>query len=169
MFADDTNISCRGESLADIENKINVDLDNVHKWLIANNLTLNKEKTEHMLIGSRQRLNQCTGNPHIVIGNHSIQHVPDKKILGVIIDEQLRWTEHNDAQCKKISKSIALLRRAKQFVTQDAFLNMFNSLILPHFTYCSNVWNGGNCTHIEKLYKLQKRAARVISGSNYEI
>ena len=67
MFADDTNISCQGESLADIENKINVDLDNVHKWLIANNLTLNKEKTEHMLIGSRQRLNQCTGNPHIVI------------------------------------------------------------------------------------------------------
>ena len=81
-----------------------------------------------MLIGSRQRLNQCTGNPHIVIGNHSIQHVPDKKILGVIIDEQLRWTEHNDAQCKNNSKSIALLRRAKQFVTQDALLNMFNSL-----------------------------------------
>ena len=122
-----------------------------------------------MLIGSRQRLNQCTGNPHIVIGNHSIQHVPDKKILGVIIDEQLRWTEHNDAQCKKISKSIALLRRAKQFVTQDDFLNMFNSLILPHFTYCSNVWNDGNCTHIEKLYKLLKRAARVITDSNYEI
>ena len=59
MFADDTNISCRGESLADIENKINVDLDNVHKWLIANKLTLNKEKTEHMLIGSRQRYNKC--------------------------------------------------------------------------------------------------------------
>lgn len=118
-----------------------MELFNVHKWLIANKLTLNKEKTEHMLIGSRQRLNQCTGNPHIVIGNHTIQQVPDKKISGVIIDEQLRWTEHNDAQCKKISKSIALLRRAKQFVTQDAFLNMFNSLILPHFTYCSNVWN----------------------------
>ena len=46
MFADDTNISCQGESLADIENKINVDLDNVHKWLIGNKLTLNTEKTE---------------------------------------------------------------------------------------------------------------------------
>ena len=44
---------------------------------------------------------------------------------------------------------------------------MYNSLVLPHFTYCSNVWNDGNRTHIEKLYKMQKRATRVITGSNY--
>ena len=62
MFADDTNISCQGKSLTDIENKINIDLENVHKRLIANKLTQNKEKTEDMLIGSRQRLNQCTDN-----------------------------------------------------------------------------------------------------------
>ena len=46
---------------------------------------------------------------------------------------------------------------------------MFNALALPHFTCCSNVWNDGSCAHIEKLYKLQKRAARVITGSSYEI
>ena len=46
---------------------------------------------------------------------------------------------------------------------------MFNALVLPHFTYCSNVWNDGSCAHIEKLHKLHKRAARVITGSNYEI
>jgi hypothetical protein len=27
----------------------------------------------------------------------------------------------------------------------------------------------GSCAHIEKLHKLHKRAARVITGSNYEI
>ena len=46
---------------------------------------------------------------------------------------------------------------------------MFNALVLPHFTYCSNVWSGGSCSHIEKLKKLQKRTARVITGSTYEI
>ena len=146
-----------------------IDLDNVHKWLTAYKLTLNEEKTEFMLIGSRQRLNQFSGNPNIILGNHTIQQVPNKKVLGVIIDENLKWNEHNDAQCKKISKAIALLRRAKQFVTHEALLNMFNSLVLPHFTYCSNVWNDGNCAHVEKLYKLQKQAARVITSSNYKI
>ena len=46
-------------------------------------IALNKEKIEHVLIGSRQRLNQCTDHFHIVIGNHAIEQVPDKKILAV--------------------------------------------------------------------------------------
>ena len=46
MFADDTNLSCQGKSTTEVENKINTDLENVHKWLIANKLTLNQEKTE---------------------------------------------------------------------------------------------------------------------------
>ena len=66
-------------------------------------------------------------------------------------------------------QSISLLRRAKQFVNQDTLLNIFNALVLPHFTYCSNVWSDGSCSRIEKLKKLRKRAARVITGSTYEI
>ena len=104
-----------------------------------------------MLVGPRQRLQQSLNNPQIVIG---IQQVSTMKVLGVIIDEQLKWKEHNDLQCKKISQSIALLRKAKQFVNHNTLLNMFNALVLPHFTYCSNVWNDGSCPHIEKLYKL---------------
>ena len=71
-------------------------------------------------------------------------------MLVVIIDEQLKWKEHNDGQCKKISLSIALLRKAKQFVNQNTLLNMFNIVVLPHFTYCSNIWSDGSCTNIEK-------------------
>jgi hypothetical protein len=47
---------------------------------------------------------------------------------------------------------IALLKIAKQFVSQDTLLNMFNALVLPHFTYCSNVWNDGIVVHILKTY-----------------
>ena len=85
---------------------------------------MNEEKTEYLLIGFRQRLNQLSGNPSIILGNHTIQQVPNKKVLGVIIDENLKWNEHNDAQWKQISKAIALLRRAQQFVTHEALLRM---------------------------------------------
>ena len=61
-----------------------------------------------------------------------------------------------------------LLRRSRDFVIQDVLLTMYNSLVLPHFNYCSNVWNQFINDHINKLYKLQKRAARVITRSNYE-
>ena len=140
MYADDTNLSCRGKSSSEVENMINTDLENVHKWLIANKLNLNEEKTECMLVGSRQRLQQSLNNSEIVIGNHIIQQVSSKKVLGVIIDEQLKWKEHNDAQCKKISQSIALLRRAKQFANQDTLLNMFKALVLPHISNLNCIW-----------------------------
>ena len=64
---DDTNLSFQGKSTTEVENKINTDLENVHKWLIANKLTLSQEKTECMLVSSRQRLQQSLSNPQIVI------------------------------------------------------------------------------------------------------
>ena len=42
-----------------------------------------------MTAGFKQRLQRSANNPQIVIGNHSIQQVSNKKVLGVIIDEQL--------------------------------------------------------------------------------
>jgi hypothetical protein len=122
-----------------------------------------------MIIGSRLKLNNLSRNPNIVIGNHSVERVQDKKVLGVKIDKELKWKDHIDAQCKKISNNIALLRRAKNFTTEQTLLTMYNALILPNLTYCSNVWHDGNNTNMNKLVKLQKRAARVITGSNYEL
>ena len=61
------------------------------------------------------------------------------------------------------------MRRAKSFLTENALITMYNSLVLPHFTYCSTVWHNGNITYIDKLSKLQKRAARVITNSGYDI
>jgi hypothetical protein len=83
MIADDTNLPCYGKSSLDIEQKINTDLDNVHKWLILNKLTLNTEKTEDMITVSRQRLNQMFSNPEIVIRNQKIKREYRKqKIIG---------------------------------------------------------------------------------------
>ena len=39
MFADDTNLTCVGQSSSEIETKLNEELGNVHRWLTANKLT----------------------------------------------------------------------------------------------------------------------------------
>jgi retron-type reverse transcriptase len=38
MFADDTNISTYGTSAVEIQEHLNHDLENIHHWLLANNL-----------------------------------------------------------------------------------------------------------------------------------
>ena len=52
---------------------------------------------------------------------------------------------------------------------QSTLLNIYNSLVKPHFDYYSLVW--GNCgkTLSNKLQKLQNRAARVITSSNFDV
>ena len=171
LFADDTNLSCAGLDASEIEIKLKKDLKNVHSWLRCNKLTLNDTKTEYMIIGSRYRLNKLEDFPEIslAIGDNDIKRVTSKKSLGFIIDDQLKWGMHIDAQCKKISKGIALLRRAKSFVPLHILNNMYNALVLPHMTYCSTIWNDGSNTILKKLSKLQKRAARVITGQSYEV
>ena len=46
---------------------------------------------------------------------------------------------------------------------------MFNAFIVPHFYYCSTVWYDGSKNELTKMSKLQKKAARVITGDSYDI
>ena len=91
------------------------------------------------------------------------------KSLGIYIDENLTWHSHIDKLCKKIASAIGAIKRVKPFVPQSTLLNTYNSLVQSHFDYCSPVW--GNCgkTLSNKLKKLQNRAARVITSSDYDV
>ena len=93
MFADDTNISTHGDTGNEIQERLNADLENVHQWLLANKLTLNKQKTEYMIIGSRQRISNRIGDPKIELGESENKRVHKRKTLDVIIDERLSWID----------------------------------------------------------------------------
>ena len=127
------------------------------------------KKTEFMIIGSRHRLTTIENSPVLTSGGSNIKRVFQKKSLGMILDEQLKWDKHNDKQCKIISNNIALLKRARSFVSRDSLIKMYNALVWPHFNYCSTIWNDGCCSIIDKLFNLQKRAERVITGDTYDV
>ena len=85
-----------------------------------------------MIIGSRQRVPSFEQGPIIKLGNQVIKRVPNKKTLGVILNEHLTWNKHIDEQNKKISNNIALLRRAKSFVPEHILNKMYNAFVIPN-------------------------------------
>ena len=105
-----------------------------------------------MIAGSRQRINKIENDPDIRLGNDNIKRVKETKTLGIIIDDQLK-----------------LIRRMKMFVPQATLISVYNAIVQPHFDYCSLVWDIGNAYSLEKLQKMQNRAARVITGKSYEV
>ena len=143
MFADDTNLTTSGKSIKDIQNQLNSDLENIHTWLLTNKLTLNKDKTEYMIISSRQRLAKIDDDPNISLDGINIKKVKQAKTLGIVIDEKLLWKNQIDEITTKVSRGIGMLRRMKAYVPQETLRTVYNALIMPHFDYCSFVWD--NC------------------------
>ena len=68
-----------------------------------------------------------------------------------------------DILSKKISKKVGVLKRLKSFMSTEALLKVYNSVIFPHFNYCCTIWsNCKSANNLNKIFKLQKRAARII-------
>ena len=97
MFADDTQIGVAGKD----PKTLNSDLTNISDWMAANKLSLNKSKTEYMIIGSHQNLKKWNSDFRIVICNTPIKRVSTTKSLGVMIDETLTWHSQVDLITKK--------------------------------------------------------------------
>ena len=50
----------------------------------------------------------------------------------------------------------------------NVLVNVYNSLIQPHFDYCNVVWGNCNKGLSEKLQRLQNRAARILMSASYD-
>ena len=170
MFADDTNLTASGSTSTELYNKLD-DLENIHQWLLANKLTLNTSKTEYMhdCWLQTETIGKIDDEAEIKMGDNKIKKVSETKTLGVIVDDQLKWNSHINTVATKVSKGIGMIRRMKAFVPQSTLISVYNSIILPHFDYCSLVWDIGNAYSLEKLQKLQNRVARVITGKSYDV
>ncbi len=94
-----------------------------------------------MRIGSGKRLRQIRNDPIIKIRDHIIKRVHKKTVLGLEIDDKLQWTKHVEKQTKKISCSIAMIRKVKPYVPQATLQMMYKSFVLCYFNYCSNDGN----------------------------
>ena len=82
MYARDTHLTFAGRDPDLIERNLNHDLSNISDWLVANKLTLNKSKTEFMVIGSQQRLRTLDRSPALAIDNSQSLKFPLPNILG---------------------------------------------------------------------------------------
>ena len=163
MYADDISLTYASADLKSVDNCINYDLNRVYIWLSANKLTLNLTKTEVLLIASRQKLSTFSETPSFSINDYKMKELSSAKSLGVLVDQNLNWECHIQSISKKIASALGAIKRIRHLVPFSILMNVYNSLVQPHFDYCNVVW--GNCAigFSDKLQKLQNRAARIFN------
>ena len=75
----------------------------------------------------------------LYIGNQIVDRISSNKLLGVIINENLKWNCHVDYITYKASKKLNALRLRDGVQEQD-MLKVFRSSVRPILEYTVQVW-----------------------------
>lgn len=163
MFADDTCIIVDADDLNNLKIKANRVIHQIAEWFSSNGMLLNIDKTNIMHFQMR-KINESPFE--IVVDNINLPQVEHVKYLGFTIDSGLTWTPHIDAVANKLSSAcFALSRLAPSLTPQNlrtAYYGYFHSLL----TQGVELW--GTAADSNRLFKLQKRALRIISNKPYD-
>ena len=103
-------------------------------------------------------------NPDIavVVNGKQLENVRCAKLLGLEIDHELTFIPHVEKLSKKLSQRIGILKRIKYCLPLKHRLIFYNTMIRPVIDYVNVVWTSCDKHCLNRVLKLQKRAARVI-------
>ena len=149
-YTDDTVIFVSDKNVSNIETKLNKDLDKISAYFHLNELVINlkKGKSEVMLFGSSQRLKKDGNLLNVIYEGNKINFVTQYNYLGTIIDNHLNLNENFNRQYKRASARLRLLERLRPYLTVDATIKVYLSMIVPIMTYSSTIripCNGTQC------------------------
>ena len=166
IYADDTTARTAHKD----QNVVQVELQGCSTdfkfWCIVHKMFVNLTKTSSMSIGSRQNLSKYE-ELNIRIDNEDISNVDNQKLLGIIIDKTLSWDKQIDSVCLNITRRITLLKLLSKYVDMPNLKLYYNSYILPIFDYGCMIWGQCSTYNINRVLKLQKRAARIILQADF--
>ena len=132
LFADDTCLLRDNPNLASLEVAMNKDLANVYNWCIANKLSLNPSKSNHLIISPKQNIQ----SPHfaLFVNNLPILSCDKAKYLGVFIDSRLNFHSHIKSVENKVARSEGILSKLRHFPS-NSLLKLYYAFIHPHLLY----------------------------------
>ena len=162
LFADDSTIHTKGKLIEEIELSLQTSLNKIDEWCRANLMILNSSKTKSMVITTRQKHQLKTLSLKLSVGASQIEQVREHRVLGIILDQEMKWESHITSLCKKLSRNLYLLSKLSSYASREALLMFYNAHILSHINYASSLWDGAGDLHLKKVDSLYRRAAKII-------
>ena len=109
LFADDGTLNTANDNIDNIRRDLQQSLYDVSGWCCRNRMTLNPTKTKCMLMATRQKHQKKQLPLNLKFETTPIEKVSKHRLLGVTVDEQLKWRAHINNMCKTVSRNIFLL------------------------------------------------------------
>ena len=157
LFADDCLLYRRISTIQD-QIKLQDDLQSLEQWAETWDMRFNAKKCFIMSINQKK-------SHFYQISNHILQQVDTNPYLGVTFSDDLKWSSHITKITKKANSTLGFIKRNLKHCPESSRKTAYLALVRSTLEYSSVVWDPILVKDINKLEKVQRQAARFITGN----
>ena len=163
-YADDTQLYLSFDPKESTDREIQ-DLEaciaSVKRWMQANMLKLNEDKTEFIVFGSPyfSRKLSCLS---INVGNANINSTTKVKNLGAFFDRNLSMSAFVMDKLKTAMFYLKNISRIRRYLTTDSAKTIVHAYVVSRLDYANSLLYGINSSLTKRLQTVQNAAARLI-------
>ena len=156
-FADDTKGVHIVNSKEDAT-RLQLALDNLHKWSVEWQMLFNLDKCHILHFGST---NLCHAYN---INGHMLASVEEEKDLGIYISNCCTPSKHVTAAAQKANQVLGQLLCVITYRDKHTFIKLFKMYVRSQLEYCGPAWSPWLQKDKDLLEKVQQRAVNAVSG-----
>ncbi|MEW8548044.1 MAG: hypothetical protein AB2693_31460 [Candidatus Thiodiazotropha sp.] len=91
-----------------------------------------------------------------------IESASEEKDLGVIFQQDLKFSNHISTKINKANSVLSLIVRFFGYIEKNSFVLLYKALVRPHIEYGNTIWYPFLRKDIISIEKVQKRATKLI-------
>ena len=145
--------------MTELKLRLEMSADVAVEWFRNNNMQANPSKFQGIVT---TRGNDVATPVTFKIRDIDIPVDENVKVLGIHIDNKLKFDEHISELCIRASRHLNAISRVSKFLYEKCRISQYHSFILSHFHYYNIVWHNCDTESTITIEKIQKRALRVI-------
>uniref|UniRef100_A0A3B3CIL0 Reverse transcriptase domain-containing protein n=1 Tax=Oryzias melastigma TaxID=30732 RepID=A0A3B3CIL0_ORYME len=134
-------------------------IEDINDWMCHNLLQLNKNKTEVIVFGAKEKRLDVTTELQSI----QLKTTNQARNLGVVIDTDLNFDKHIKAVTKSAYYHLKNISRIKDLMSKQDLEKLVHAFIFSRLDYCNSVFTGLPKKSIRKLQLIQNSAARVLT------
>ena len=161
-FADDTTIYACDTSIEAVIISLESGLHRMLQWFNDNGMKANPSKFQIMFLGQEDMSKLCLNINGLLISSSK-----QVKLLGVNIDNSVKFDAHTKEQCRKANEKVHACGRLRPFLGEQNAKLLLNSVVMSNFSYCSLIWLFSSKGANNEINRTHKRALRALYG-DYE-
>ena len=154
-YADDNSTYTTADNVEDLLLKLEKESTTVLNWFKINEMKSNDDKC-HSIVANADIIYISHLNDEFIESEDSVE------LLGVKIDNKLKFNEHVLGLLKRGNQKFHALSRISKFLCKDKLKLIIKTFIESQFNYCPLVWMFHSRTLNTMINRLHERALRLV-------